>query len=174
MFLLPATLIFLSYVQAILFVPLPPPPTTPLDYSKIQSVEKIQFFAVMAALIILYITGCSIYGTPFLLKLSSQALTFFILVTYFALAVAPLFIYASTTCWESDEMLDFLSRHLWHICCLFCAARLYLDGRTLRFREGYFFENWKYFTEMHLQMYLFSYLLFAVFLQGSFFILWVW
>jgi hypothetical protein len=33
-----------------------------------------------------------------LLKLSSQALTFFILVTYFALAVAPLFIYASTTC----------------------------------------------------------------------------
>ena len=98
MFLLPATLTFLIYVQAILFVPLPPPPLLPLDYSKIQSVEKIQFFAVMAALIILYITGCSIYGTPFLLKLSSQALTFFILVTYFALAVAPLFIYASTTC----------------------------------------------------------------------------
>jgi len=100
MFLLPATLTFLIYVQAILFVPLPPPPPPllPLDYSKIQSVEKIQFFAVMAALIILYITGCSIYGTPFLLKLSSQALTFFILVTYFALAVAPLFIYASTTC----------------------------------------------------------------------------
>jgi len=97
MFLLPATLIFLSYVQAILFVPLPPP-LLPLDYSKIQSIEKLQFFAVMATLIILYITGCSIYGTPFLLKLSSQALTFFILVTYFALAVAPLFIYASTAC----------------------------------------------------------------------------
>ena len=91
MFLLPATLISLSYVQAILFVPLPPPPPPllPLDYYKIQSVEKLQFFAVMATLIILYITGCSIYGTPFLLKLSSQALTFFILVTYFALAVAP-------------------------------------------------------------------------------------
>jgi hypothetical protein len=76
----------------------PPPPLPPLDYYKIQSVEKLQFFAVMATLIILYITGCSIYGTPFLLKLSSQALTFFILVTYFALAVAPLFIYASTAC----------------------------------------------------------------------------
>ena len=101
MFLLPATLVSLSYVQAILFVPLPPPPPPPLlplDYYKIQSVEKLQFFAVMATLIILYITGCSIYGTPFLLKLSSQALTFFILVTYFALAVAPLFIYASTAC----------------------------------------------------------------------------
>jgi hypothetical protein len=98
MFLLPATLVSLSYVQAILFVPLPPPPLLPLDYYKIQSVEKLQFFAVMATLIILYITGCSIYGTPFLLKLSSQALTFFILVTYFALAVAPLFIYASTAC----------------------------------------------------------------------------
>ena len=99
MFLLPATLISLSCVQAILFVPLRPPPLLPLDYYKIQSVEKLQFFAVMATLIILYITGCSIYGTPFLLKLSSQALTFFILVTYFALAVAPpLFIYASTAC----------------------------------------------------------------------------
>jgi hypothetical protein len=96
------------------------------------------------------------------------------LVMCFALAVAPLFIYASTSCWEPDEMPDFLSGHLWHIYFLFCAARLYLDGRTLRFREGYFFENWKSFTEMHLQMYLLSYLLFAAFLQGNFFILWFW
>ena len=100
--LVPAALfvtVFKSYRSVFLNTytyPIIPPPLLPLDYYKIQSVEKLQFFAVMAILIILYITGCSIYGTPFLLKLSSQALTFFILVTYFALAVAPLFIYVST------------------------------------------------------------------------------
>ena len=172
MFLLPATPTPLSYLQVSPFAPLLL--LLSLDYSKIQSVEKLQFFVVTSTLITLYVAECSVYGMPFLVKLSSQALTFFILVMCFALAVAPLFIYASTSCWEPDEMLDFLSGHLWHVYCLFCAARPYLDGRTLRFREGYFFENWKSFTEMHLQMYLLSYLLFATFLQGNFFILWFW
>jgi len=172
MFLLPATPTPLSYLQVSPFVPLLL--LLSLGYSKIQSVEKLQFFVVMSTLITLYVAGCSVYGMPFLVKLSSQALTFFILVMCFALAVAPLFIYASTSCWEPDEMPDFLSGHLWHIYFLFCAARLYLDGRTLRFREGYFFVNWKSFTEMHPQIYLLSYLLFAAFLQGNFFILWFW
>ena len=96
MFLLPATPALLSYLQVSPFAPLLL--LLPLDYSKIQSVEKLQFFVVMATLITLYVAGCSVYGTPLLVKLSSQALTFFILVMYFALAVAPLFIYASTSC----------------------------------------------------------------------------
>jgi hypothetical protein len=95
-FLLPACHPPLSYLQVSPFAPLLL--LLSLDYSKIQSVEKLQFFVVMAILITLYVTGCSVYGTPFLVKLSSQALTFFILVTYFVLAVAPLFIYASTPC----------------------------------------------------------------------------
>ena len=96
MFLLPATPTPLSYLQVSPFVPLLL--LLSLGYSKIQSVEKLQFFVVMSTLITLYVAGCFVYGMPFLVKLSSQALTFFILVMCFALAVAPLFIYASTSC----------------------------------------------------------------------------
>ena len=136
--------------------------------------EKLQFFCIVMILVILYIVGCLIYGTPFLLYLSSRALSFFTLAAYLILVFIPITAYTFLPYLAIDQILSTLSSYLWHFCFFFWVLRLYLESKTLRFRKGYYFENWKTFTEMHFQMYLFSYLIFAVFLQGGFFILWVW
>ena len=136
--------------------------------------DKLKFFLAVSTLVILYRISCHFYGTPFLVMLTSKALSFFTLAAYFTLVLIPIAVYSFLPCWAIDQTLIELSSYLWHICFFFWVLRLYLESRTLHLRKGYYFENWKTFTEMHFQMYLFSYLIFAIFLQGGFFILWVW
>lgn len=58
------------------------------------ALEKLQFFSVTMILIALYLIGCELYGTPFLLHLSSKALSFFTLAAYAVLVLTPTAFYA--------------------------------------------------------------------------------
>ena len=74
--------------------------------------EKLQFFCIVMSLVILYIVGCLIYGTPFLLHLSSQALSFFALAAYLILVFIPITAYTFLPYLAIDQILSTLSSYL--------------------------------------------------------------
>ena len=121
--------------------------------------NKYRYSFILLILIPTYIFICGFYGTNFLQFLCKRVCTVFTLSAYFCTVILILFwsifipnieIFTVFT-WVYDRIPNFYALTSLFLLCL--------DGRTLMHREGFYFENWKFFTFMHLQMYLFGYLL---------------
>ena len=143
------------------------------DFSEILAHNKYLYFFITLFLVPCYTYLCGFYGTKFLQFLSRRVCTFFILSAYFFTGVLVLCLHIFFPDIEIFIILILIYEKLPNFYALASFLLFCWDGRTLMHRKGFYFENWKFFTFMHLQMYLFGYLLGFCIWNAFFTLFWI-
>ena len=136
--------------------------------------NKFLFFFVTLLLWPIYLKGCLYYGNQFLYLLAIQIAYVYILASLFYVLILPVALFIFDPYGNLGYIPSEIYEKILNAYFLIMVTILCKHGRTLTHRKGFYFDNWKEFTYMNFQMYLFGHLLGLCYMYTFFTFCWVW